>query len=1117
MDMKRRVRLTTVLIVGMLATMNVTRSVVSAGAIGSPAETTVRESTLTLPTYEEDLPDANPRFDLFARRPFLIYPYTARTNLTDRRADRTWRTLVLENEHLRLTVLPDLGGRIYSCVDKANGAEMFYANTSIKYADVAYRGAWVALGVEFNFPVSHNWVTVSPVDFGTVRHPDGSASVWVGNVDRPYGMQWRVELRLRPGRSLLEQTTTLYNRSDVRHRFYWWTAANVRTDGDSRIVYPMEFSAAHHFADVDTWPVDASGTDLRYPRNHTAGYVARFAHGTREPFLGVYRPGTDAGMVHVAAPHDMPGKKIWSWGWDDEGKDWRRALSDDQSAYLEPQAGLFRNQETYAFLDPQQVLRFGETWQPVRGIGGFSRANDEGVVHLRRGEGGPLRVGLNVTRAVRGGRLVVREGERAVSEEALSLGPSGVFDRTYVGLTAPGPYTVEVRDESGRLLLTHTEGRYDVVPRAEVKTGPQPAHVFPPAEKRSEGDWVELGRHQELNGKLLEAHDVYAAALAVFPASVELRRAAGRLSVGLRRYAEAVGPLSEAIARRSNDAEALYYLGLAQAALGETQKARFAWDQAATAPAWRGPAILQLARLAAREGSELESAHEARAYLEHDRAAAECRNSRPDPLTLVQQALAAAPGMIRAGGMEVALLRRTGRLEEAKTRLAHWRSIDPPSSFLRHEATLLGAADEALWAHLAGDPERVLELVVDYTALGLWDDAHALLARRYPSTGVVAEPGTALPQDYPLVSYYRGYCAEKVGLSGAQDFTLASRQSTRYVFPNRAESAVVLRRALEFNPKDATAHLLLGSLFLAGGQTDEALAEWERARLFDPRLPVLHRNIGFTLLYARGAAEEALRVFEEGMGVDPTNVELYQGADQALSLLDRGPEERIAALRRYPGTPLPSTLVYKLALALADAARFAEAEALFPGRFFPREEFGTNVRQVYLEVKLRQAFALAHEGRKAEAAALAAAFGRPVPGFDFTRDGMAAFVNAPRFQYYCGELQALLGSDAAAREHWRRAAAGRDFRQTALAHRAAQRLGEASDAEWRPRLEAALGEADTYLFRGGHYPAVATAARGMLLRALGRVAEGAAALREVIVLPDRALAHHIARRALQEP
>jgi hypothetical protein len=140
-----------------------------------------------------------------------------------------------------------------------------------------------------------------------------------------------------------------------------------------------------------------------------------------------------------------------------------------------------------------------------------------------------------------------------------------------------------------------------------------------------------------------------------------------------------------------------------------------------------------------------------------------------------------------------------------------------------------------------------------------------------------------------------------------------------------------------------------------------------------------------------------------------------------------------------------------------------------------------------------------------------------VGGLDFTKDGMKAFVGAPRFQYYCGELAAVLGDDTAAREHWRQAAAGRDFRQAAFAYRAAQRLGEANDAEWRPRLDAALAEAETYLFRGGHYPAVATCARGLLLRALGRAGEGEESLRQVFTLPDKGMPHHIARLALQEP
>ena len=175
------------------------------------------------------------------------------------------------------------------------------------------------------------------------------------------------------------------------------------------------------------------------------------------------------------------------------------------------------------------------------------------------------------------------------------------------------------------------------------------------------------------------------------------------------------------------------------------------------------------------------------------------------------------------------------------------------------------------------------------------------------------------------------------------------------------------------------------------------------------------------------------------------------------------------------------------------------------------------MRQVYLEVELRQAFALAREGRKAEAAALAAAFGQPVAGFDFTKDGMKAFVGAPRFQYYCGELQARLGNDAAAREHWRRAAAGTRLPAGGVR---VPRGAEARRGERRRVAPAARDGARRgrhLLFRGGHYPAVATCARGMLLRALGRVPEGDEALRQVFVLPDKGMPHHIARLALQEP
>jgi Domain of unknown function (DUF5107) len=283
---------------------------------------------------------------------------------------------------------------------------MFYANPSIKFARIAYRGMWAALGVEFNFPVSHNWMTVSPVDYAMTQEPDGSASIWVGNIDRVDGMEWRVQLTLHPGQASLEQRTTLYNRSDVRHRFYWWTNAGIQVWDDSRILYPMQFTAGHGFSDIDTWPIDATGADLSIVRNQKFGPVSRFSYGSREGYMAVYHPRTNAGVVHYSSQVDLPSKKIWSWGVDEDGLDWRKALSDNDSAYVEIQAGLFRDQETYGFLEPQDQLSFTEYWLPIREIGGVSRATREGVLNLTREnrdqDSGKtaLKVALNVTREV---------------------------------------------------------------------------------------------------------------------------------------------------------------------------------------------------------------------------------------------------------------------------------------------------------------------------------------------------------------------------------------------------------------------------------------------------------------------------------------------------------------------------------------------------------------------------------------------------------------------------------------------------------------------------------------------------------------------------------------------
>ena len=959
------------------------------------APTRAWQDTVAIPTYEEGAPDVNPPFDLFQTRRFN-YPYTLRNNLTDKRIEKTWRALWLENEYLKCLILPDLGGHLYSCTDKRNGQQLFYANPSIKLAGIAYRGAWAAFGIEFNFPVSHNWMTVSPVDFATTNDPDGGASVWVGNIDRPYGMQWRVQLRLSPGRAVLEQHTALYNRSDTRHRFYWWTNAGVQVWDDSTLLYPMEFTASHGFTLVDTWPIDSAGHDLSVVGNHKYGSVSRFSHGSREPYMGVYHPKTKSGIVHYSSPVDLPSKKVFSWSSSPDGLDWRKALSDNNSGYVEIQAGPFRNQETYAFLEPQQTLKFSEYWMPMLDLEGLSRANPEALVNVSRvpEKSGfvTLNVALNVTRVITGATLRIMDGARTVTSERVDLSPLATLRRTFASQLSAGTYALRITDASGADLLRHTEGTYDFATRGEIRTGAQPAFQAPPPASWTDGDFAAMGQQQELNGELLVAMVTYREGLKRFPESLELNRSAGRLLVSLKQF-DAAGPLlTKALARVSNDREMAYYLGVAELALGHSRRAAVNWEVAQQFGTYAAASRVNLAAISWKAGDRVEA------------------------LDRISRAIQAEPDAVRAGGIEVALLRTAGQNEKARARLAGWRLMDPTNSLLRVEAIRLGATDRSVWAHLAADPERILELATDYMKFGLYADAVDLLGRSYPSGAeVVTEPGMPRPEAYPLIAYYRGYCRSRLGQDPEADYAQASKLPTTYVFPHRAESLDVLVDAVKRSPKDATAHFLLGSLYLSGGMADAALKAWEQARSLNPTIPTLHRNIGSTLA-ATGALDKAIEIFQEGTRYDATNIGVYTGLEQALTQAGRPAAERAEAVLSYPDQKaLPAALVYKLALLLAEAGRYDEADQQFAGRFFPRVEGGINVRQIWLEVRARRAQSLAQAGDCRQALAITDGLATPVPALAFTKDGLEPFLKRPNIAGIIDTVRKACGATAAGR------------------------------------------------------------------------------------------------------
>jgi tetratricopeptide (TPR) repeat protein len=786
---------------------------------------------------------------------YPVYPYTLRNNFGTTTANVAWRELTLENEYLHCRVFPDLGGHLYSCRDKINNVEIFYANPVIRKGYVGLRGAWIATGIELNFPVGHSLVSVSPVSFGTRQNADGSGSAWVADVDRQTGMEWRVEFVLRPGTAMLEQNVSLYNRGDARQPYYWWSnSEQTEQDQNDTFILPTHVWGTHGFTFFDTWPITQNQVDMSVIRSYGGGF-GLFAYGSNEPFIAAYHPATKTGTAHYADPLVMPGKKVWTWG--SSGDPYVISnLTENFPSYIETQAGVTPNQETRLWLDPQQSSHFTEYWMPARELDGISRANTSGVLYLGRttiNTQPALAVEFNANLAIAGARIRILNGSSPAAPDAVvNLTPAITYRQTVAGVASNVNYTFQLLDSANNVLMTHTENQYSGLTAADVTLGNQPPPYFGTA--GSEQYYLNSAAYDEQYRQYNIAEQAYNNGIALFPTSIALRKGLGRLVFLAARFDDAATLLAQVTALTPNDNEAHFYLGLAYAALGRNNAAASEWTGIQSTADFGRAATFELACLRAVTGDLSNAAN-----------------------------LLDAANTVRAGAMEVAVLRRQGNIASASAKLAQWRTVSPTDLFLRYEATLLGTPDSTLANDLGAEPERVLNLADDYLRLGSYGDALTLLSQIYPSNipDTQREPGALAPQNNALIAYYRGYCRQQLGGSPAADFSAASAMALPYIFPSRTSSFAVLRAALQANANDATAHDLLALLYFNRRQVDNAIVEWQSARSLNKTLPALHRNLGRAYLDIKGDVNAALPVLSEGLNYEPSNSDLRDAYNRA--------------------------------------------------------------------------------------------------------------------------------------------------------------------------------------------------------------------------------------------
>ena len=201
----------------------------------------VWEEQIVIPTYLAGAPEPNPIFHLGRNSQGAqgrVYPYPLYDILTHQKVDKSYTIVYLENEYIRIGILPEIGGRIFEGVDKTNNYNFIYRQHVIKPALIGLIGAWISGGVEWNIPHHHRASTFLPVQYRLEENGDGSKTVWVGELEVRHRMRWAVGYTLRPGRSYLEAQVRILNRTPVVETMLCFANVAVHVNENYQVIFP---------------------------------------------------------------------------------------------------------------------------------------------------------------------------------------------------------------------------------------------------------------------------------------------------------------------------------------------------------------------------------------------------------------------------------------------------------------------------------------------------------------------------------------------------------------------------------------------------------------------------------------------------------------------------------------------------------------------------------------------------------------------------------------------------------------------------------------------------------------------------------------------------------------
>jgi len=887
---------------------------------------------VTIPTYECGKPEKNPMFlekRVYQGSSGVVYPYPVIETMSDEKKDVDYQAIWLENEYIKVMVLPELGGRVQMAYDKIARRHFVYYNHVIKPALVGLIGPWISGGIEFNWPQHHRPTTYMPVDTCIEENADGSISVWVNEMEKMFHQKGMAGFTLRPGCAYLEIKGRFYNRTDVPQTFLWWANPAVEVNDQYQSVFPPDINAVfdHGKRAVSSFPI-ATGT--YYKMDYSAGVdISNYRNifvptsymgvNSRFNFEGGYENDTRAGMLHVASHHFSPGKKQWTWGNGDFGRAWDRNLTDEATPeemkrwgidrkgfrpYIELMAGVYtENQPDFTWLMPYEEKMFTQYFMPYRELGVVKEASKDLVFNINEIGDGKVEFKVFATSKQDVCIILRNDHGEVYYKKELTVSPEAVLTETVdVKGTKLNELTFKIQKTfvygQRTVLQWHAEAD-------EIRPIPDSAEaaLLPEQIKTNEQLYL-TGLHlEQYRHATWIATDYYEEALRRDPNDIRCLNAMGLWYIRKGRFQKAEGYLRKAVRlsqkRNPNpyDGEPIYNLGLALKYQGKTEEAYERFWKATWNKAWADAGYFEAAKISTAQGRY------------------------EDALDEINRCLNNNWHNHKARALKAAILRKLGETSDALALIDESLEYDLFNYGCRYEQYLIEQDEDALAEMkqmLRKSAQNYDEVALDYCAAGLYEEARSIWQ-------IAIEEGAATPMTY----YYMGRYDE------------AEKADSTYCFPNRAEDVIALEAAKKANPQGPKAPYYLGCLYYAARQYDLAIENWELSARLDPQFPTVWRNLALGRFNKQDKQQEALEYMERTFHLDENDERILMELDQLYKRLHRSHEERLAFLQKYPALiQRRDDLVLEEITLLNQTGRYEEAMQRLDARIFHPWEGG---------------------------------------------------------------------------------------------------------------------------------------------------------------------------------